>query len=81
MSMSIRAYGRRPLPTGATVVPPPARAFALPAHLARKADPALIARDEEHLAAVGASLRARAARRRRSVVRVTEQPQDIRRVG
>ena len=43
------------------MVPPPARAFALPAHLVRKVDPALIAHDEEHLAAVGASLRAQVA--------------------
>ncbi|WP_421742667.1 RNA polymerase recycling motor ATPase HelR [Cellulomonas sp.] len=32
------------------------RAFDLPDHLAAKADPALIARDEQHLAAVGESL-------------------------
>ena len=61
MSILIRAYGRRPLPIGAAVVPPPASAFALPAHLARKADPVLIARDEQHLAAVGATLRAQIA--------------------
>jgi DNA helicase IV len=35
--------------------------FALPAQLARKADPALIARDEQHLAAIGATLRAQVA--------------------
>ncbi|PRY48531.1 DNA helicase IV [Geodermatophilus tzadiensis] len=36
---------------------PPAGAFDLPAHLAAKADPALVARDEEHFAAVAESLR------------------------
>ncbi|MFE0459484.1 RNA polymerase recycling motor ATPase HelR [Kitasatospora sp. NPDC058965] len=55
-----------------TTTPAPSSAFDLPERLSAKADPALIARDEQHFAAVGAALE-------QAIAELSEQLDELRR--
>jgi len=56
------------------VPPVSTRAFALPANLAAKADPALVARDEQQFAALAATLEEQVADLRERIVRLRRAP-------
>src|SRR4051812_8569937 len=57
MRRKILAYGLRIAEIGAdALTPSTTSAFALPEHLAAKADPSLIAADEKHFAAIAETL-------------------------